>query len=179
MGRGRYKKGCGQGKGGDGKRGCGAEGQALTAAFPAPTVPSPAAAVGWDSPAGHYLPSCSPPAAPRCWGGRSGGGRAPPDPTARPGGCPAAGGQRHPPGRCPGSAGVGRPLPSPPLPPSPSSSWAPSASPGRWPPPCSQVRGRGAAAGRAGCAVPTCRRDPPSGAGAARRGAGRADSPEV
>lgn len=89
-------------EGGDGKRGCGAEGQALTAAFPAPTVPSPGAAVGWDSPAGRGLPSCSPPPhrcpAPGVGAGAgvpgwacSGTRRRVPDAAPQP-----AGGQRHP-----------------------------------------------------------------------------------
>ncbi|XP_064025960.1 BMP-binding endothelial regulator protein isoform X3 [Pogoniulus pusillus] len=81
------------GEGGDGKRGCGAEGQALTAAFPAPTVPSPGAAVGWDSPAGHCLPSSSPRPAPRVgFGAVVKGAAGLPYPTARSGRSPAAGG---------------------------------------------------------------------------------------
>lgn len=73
------------GEGGDGKRGCGAEGQALTAAFPAPTVPSlPRCRRGVGLPGGPRSPVLlpTPPPLPgaggRCWGGRAGGGRAPP-----------------------------------------------------------------------------------------------------
>lgn len=120
------------GEGGDGKRGCGAEGLALTAAFPAPAVPSP----GWDSPTGRHLPSS--PGPPRNPGPGVGAGSGVPQAAA-----PAA----RSPGPCPGPAGArrGHPASSRPLP----SSWAPSASPGRRPPPCSQVRA-GAAGARAG-----------------------------
>ncbi|XP_054673353.1 BMP-binding endothelial regulator protein isoform X1 [Grus americana] len=118
-----------------------AEPEAAGAAALCP-VPSPGAAVGWDSPAGRCLPSCSPhpPAAARRRGsvlGRACRGR-PGSATRRrvPDAAPQPAGSGTPGGRCPGSEGAGRRRRASSRP--PPSSWAPSAYPGRWPPPCSQ-----------------------------------------
>lgn len=95
-------------------------------------------------------PPLLPGAGGRCWGGRA----PPPDGASRT--LPHSWRAAAPPGGCPGSAGAGRHCRASSRPPPPSS-WAPSASPGLWLRPSSQVRGCGAhlppgpAVGRGGC----------------------------